>query len=260
MIVQAPQGTVADLTPYRPAFDVTGADIYPVSYPPGIHLGGSNTDISAVGDVTKKMVQAAGAKPVWMTLQIAWTGTAPSQSRPDLVPRFPTLLEERFMAYQAIANGARGLNFFGGHLTQVTRPADAELGWNWSFWTRVLQPLVTELASTAVGPALVAPDASPGVTASAKDVELVTRRTDQFVYVIAVRRGGATSQVTFSGLPRRRDGTPIAAGQALFEYVQQPLPPPIGAGSQEFRPVTASGGGFRDWLGPHDARVYRFAL
>jgi len=206
------------------------------------------------------MGQAAGTKPVWMTLQIAWTGTTPSTSRPDLVPRFPTLLEERFMAYQAIANGARGLTFFGGHLTQVTSPADAALGWNWTFWTRVLRPLVSELGSTAVGPALVAPTVSPGVTASAGDVELVTRRNAQFVYVIAVRRGGTTTQVTFKGLPRRNDGTAIAAGQALFEYVQEPLPPPIGAGSQQFRPVTASGGSFRDWLGPHDARVYRFAL
>ena len=46
----------------------------------------------------------------------------------------------------------------------------------------------------------------------------------------------------------------------LFEYVQEPPPPPIGAGRQAFRSVSAGGGGFRDWLGPHDARVYRFAL
>jgi hypothetical protein len=164
------------------------------------------------------------------------------------------------MAYQAIANGARGLAFFGGHLTQVTRPADAALGWNWSFWTRVLQPLVSELASTAVGRALVAPTVVPGVTASAGDVELVTRRNAEFVYLIAVRRGASTTQVTFSGLPKRNDGAAIATGQALFEYVQDPLPPPIGAGSQQFRSLSASGGSFRDWLGPHDARVYRFAL
>ena len=39
-----------------------------------------------------------------------------------LVPRFPSLHEERFMAYQAIVNGARGLDFFGGHLTEVCTP------------------------------------------------------------------------------------------------------------------------------------------
>ena len=45
------------------------------------------------------------------------------------------------MAYQAIVNGARGLTFFGGHLTQVATPADAKAGWNWTFWERVLRPL-----------------------------------------------------------------------------------------------------------------------
>ncbi len=256
VIIQAPHGSVAELTPYRPAFDITGADIYPISYPPGIHSSDStNKDISVVGDMTKKMVAAAGTKPVWMTLQIAWSGAAPSQDRPDRVPRFPTFHEERFMAYQAIVNGARGLNFFGGHMTQVTRPADAAAGWNWSFWEQVLRPLVAELASTAVGPALVAPDSRLPVKASASDVELRAREGDGFLYVIAVRRGGATSRVTFSGLPAR-----IGGGQALFEYVQQPPPPPIEPGHQTFRNVRVSGGTFADWLGPHDARVYRFPL
>ena len=260
VIIQAPHGTVAELTPYRPAFDITGADIYPVSYPPGIHGGSTNQDISVVGDMTKKMVAAAGTKPVWMTLQISWSGAAPSQDNPGTVPRFPTLHEERFMAYQAIVNGARGLNFFGGHMTQVTRPADALAGWNWTFWEQVLRPVLAELASTAVGPALVAPSSGAAVKASASDVELVTRETDAFLYVIAVRRGAATSRVAFSGLPLRHDGQPIGGGQALFEYVQDPPPPPIQAGQQTFRNVDVTGGGFRDWFGPHDARVYRFPL
>src|SRR5256884_1213704 len=50
VIIQAPRGTVADLTPYRPAFEITGADIYPVAYPPGQQAGRTNTDISLVGD------------------------------------------------------------------------------------------------------------------------------------------------------------------------------------------------------------------
>ena len=49
------------LTPYRPAFDITGADVYPVSYPPGTHTKTGNRDISVVGDVTRKMVTAPPA-------------------------------------------------------------------------------------------------------------------------------------------------------------------------------------------------------
>ena len=152
VITQAPRGSLAELVPYRPAFDITGADIYPVAYPPGRHSDLPNRNISVVGDVTKKMAGAAGRKPIWMTLQIAWSGITPSQERPDLVPRFPTLHEERFMAYQAIVNGSRGLIFFGGHLTQVMRPRDARTGWNWTFWERVLRPLLVELRSPSVLP------------------------------------------------------------------------------------------------------------
>jgi hypothetical protein len=255
VIIQAPVGTVADLTPYRRAFDITGADIYPVAYPPGRQAQRPNTDLSVVGDVTTTMVAAAGAKPIWMTLQIAWSGTATSKSRPGSVPRFPSLFDERFMAYQAIVNGARGLLFFGGHLTQITRPRDAKAGWNWTFWELVLRPLLLELTSTAVGPALVAPNAHATVTASTQDVELVARQDDRFLYVIAVRRSGPTTRVTFSGLP----GT-IRDGQVLFEYTQDPLPPPIGAGRQTFRTVGVTNGSFRDWFAPHDAHVYRFSV
>ena len=260
VIIQAPRSTVAELTPYRPAFDVTGADIFPIAYPPGEHSDLPNNDVSVVGDVTRKMIQAAGAKPVWTTLQIAWSGILPSAAKPGLVPRFPTLHEERFMAYQAIVAGARGLMFFGGHLTQVMKPADARAGWNWTFWELVLRPLLTELTSTAIQPALVARSSPAKVTSSAADVELVAREDDRFLYVIAVRRGGATTRVGFSGLPRKHDGSALAGGQVLFEYVQEPPPPPIQATKQAFRSIGVTNGAFRDWFGPHDVHVYRFTL
>src|SRR5437588_572608 len=156
VITQAPLGTPASLTPYRPAFDITGADIYPVSYPPGVHSDLPNKDISVVGDMTRKMVTAAGGKSVWMTLQIAWSG--------------------------AIQN--------------------------------------------------------------------------QTLYVIAVRRDPTTTnKVAFGGLP-----TTVSRGEVLFEYVQKPLSPPIDPTKQAFRVITVTNGGFQDWFGPHDARVYRFTL
>jgi hypothetical protein len=260
VITQAPRGSVKSLTSYRPAFDITGADIYPVAYPTGRHSDLPNRDISVVGDVTKKMVGAAGTKPVWMTLQIAWSGVTPNRQRPELVPRFPTLQEERFMAYQAIVSGARGLIFFGGQLTQVMRPRDAQLGWNWTFWDQVLRPLVVELTSPSVLPALTAPVAKPAIRATAADVEVTARRSGSVLHVIAVRRGGTTSRVTFNGLPRKLNGAPLTAGQVMFEYIQDPLPPPLQPDKQQFRFVTVRNGSFKDWFGPHDVHVYRFNL
>jgi hypothetical protein len=255
VIVQAPIGTPAQLRPYRPAFDITGADIYPVSYPPGTHAQTANRDISVVGDITKKMVAVAGGKPVWMTLQIVWSGVIPSQQSPAHVPRFPSLPAERFMAYQAIVNGAGGLVFFGGHLTEISPPEDAAAGWNWTFWERVLRPVVAELASPELAPALTAPAAQSAVRTSASGIELAVRRAGTFLYVIAVRRSGGVGRVTFSGLPAT-----VSAGEVLFEYEQRPLPPPIVADHQVFRRLEVAGGSFSDWFALHDVHVYRFAL
>ena len=236
VVVMAPRGTAQSLVPYRRTYDVAGVDIYPVAYPPGRHSDLKPTDIGVVGDQARWLRMGAGTKPFWVTLQVAWSGVLPPH-----VPRFPSNAELRFMAYQAIAAGARGLVFFGGHLTQVMTPADARAGWNWSFWQQSLEPLVRQLASDSLAPALTAP-AGPAVRASAKDVELATRRTADFTYLIAVRRGGATSRVQFTGLPKTLRG-----GQVLFEYE-----------NGQFRSVGVAGGAFTDWLGPHDARVYRF--
>jgi hypothetical protein len=252
VIVQAPRGKVDGLVPYRPALDIAGVDIYPVSYPPGIHTDQNNKDISVVGDLTRWIKQAAGTKPVWVTLQIAWSGVIPTKQKPNVVPRFPTAHELRFMAYQAIVNGARGLVFFGGHLPEVMSPADARAGWNWTFWREALEPLVRELASDSLAPALTAP-AGPKVAAGT-GVEVMSRRAGGFVYVVAARRNATTSQVRITGLPKS-----IRGGQVLFEYVQDPPPPPIDPTKQKFRSVAVSGGAFRDWFGPHDVHVYRFA-
>jgi hypothetical protein len=82
------------------------------------------------------------------------------------------------------------------------------------------------------------------VRADASDVGVVTRRSGEFVYVIAVRRAQLTSQVRFSGLAGSD-----RQGEVLSEYAN-------GA----FRAVAVADSSFRDWLGPHDARVYRFQV
>ena len=84
--------------------------VYPITYPPGNHSDLPNKEISLVADWTKIIKQAAGEKPVWMTLQIAWAGTATAGK----TLRFPTFPQQRYMAYAAIINGARGVNFQGG--------------------------------------------------------------------------------------------------------------------------------------------------
>jgi hypothetical protein len=238
VVVMAPRGTSQALVPYRRTLDVAGVDVYPLSYPPGTHTSLKNKDVSVVGDQARWLRAGVGTKPFWMTLQIAWSGILPPHT-----PRFPSNTELRFMAYQALANGARGLVFFGGHIDEVMTPADARAGWNWTFWEQALRPLVQQLASASLAPALTAPASRLTVTASTKDVELATRQTAEFTYLLAVRRGGGTSRVQFTGLPKSLRG-----GQVLFEY-----------SNGQFRSVGVAGGAFTDWFAPRDARVYRFA-
>jgi hypothetical protein len=234
--------TVDAIRPYAAACDVHGIDIYPVSRPPGLHAGGPpvNTDISVVGDMTRIVAEATGRRAIWTTLQIAWNGVFP----PHPVV-FPTLQQARFMAYDAVVAGARGLFFFGGQFKQVMNAADRQRGWNWTYWQKVQRPLLEELADPEHTQALTAPDAALPITADAADIATSVRETADFLYLIAVRKSPtAVGPVRFRGLPAA-----ISEGMVLAH-----------PGGNPVRNVSVVGGAFTDPspYRPHNARVYRF--
>ena len=271
-LVQAPRGTVASLKRYYAGWDVGGIDIYPVSYPPGVHSEEKNKELSMVGDFTRMMKQVAGEKPFWMTLQIAFSGVV----KPGRTLRFPTFPEQRFMAYEAIINGARGLTYFGGGLPQTLNERDKPLGFNWTYFDRVMRPLLEEIGpKSPILPALLAPnskiqlkvavEAPPKravankeeegnrqatapkqfvqdeVVADAIAIEFLVREAGNSIYVLACKKEGPTIHVRFSGLPREIHGA--GAGTVVFE---------------EPRKVDAEHGSFADWFGPFEVHVYQF--
>lgn len=236
----APRGTVQDLQPYNSAADILALDIYPVSVPPGKNSLLANKEISMVGDWTQFLAQVAnGQKQYWMIEQIAWSGVTP----PANTLIFPTYRQSRFMAYQAIINGARGLMFFGGNVASTLNAQDAPLGWNWTFWEEVLKPVVQQVGDHSVlAKALVAPDSPLPITisgATAPDVEFCVREAPPYLYILASKREGATANVTFSGLPAW-----AVNGEVLYESP---------------RTVTAQNGQFTDTFAPFDVHVYRFS-
>lgn len=235
-ITHAPRGTIESLRPYNAMTDIIATDIYPIGYPPGTHSLLANKQISMVGDYTKRMMELAGGRmSVWMTLQIAWSGVM----KPGKTLRFPTFAEERFMTYQAIINGARGLIYFGGHLPQAMTSEDAALGWNWRFWHRVLRPVIEEIGEKSpLYPALVAPNSALPIKVSGGNVEFCIRESGDELFILAAQREGATSNVKFAGLPPG-----VTKGEVLFE-------PP--------RMIEAKDGTFTDWFGPFEVHVYRF--
>lgn len=239
VIIQAPRGTPESLRKYDATGDIMGVDIYPISYPPGIHSLLTNKDISLVGDHARIISKALqGKQPFWMVLQISWSGVL----KPGRTLRFPTFPEERFMTYEAIINGARGLFYFGGGNEKSLSAQDKQLGWNWTFWSRVLEPLIEEIGTRSpLYPALVAPDSTGRFRVSDEDaIEFCAREANGELFLLACQRGHKTEKVEFTGLPAS-----IQSGEVLYEAP---------------RTVDVNHGKFTDWFAPFDVHVYRFKL
>lgn len=229
----APRNTPEELREYCKGCDVTGVDIYPVTMPMGLHSHLPNKELSVVGDYTTWITDAAGpGKAIIMVLQVAFSGTRPPKPRV-----FPTLHQERYMAYQAIIKGARGLLFYGMNVSLEGR--DAELGYNWSFWQEVLAPVIRELGEKSpLHPALLGPDVDAGVQAAgAPGLEMVCREAGGSLYLLAAKREGPEAEVRFTGAR--------LAGEVEVMF--------------EGRRLQAAGGAFTDRFGPNDVHVYRLA-
>ena len=110
----APRNTIKTLKKYNEACDISGVDIYPV--PAGKSVGGhsemDDKTISCIGKYTQKMRRTVDdRKPVIMILQGFSWGKYYNPKAKDC--RFPTYVEMRYMAWDAIINGAKGIFYYG---------------------------------------------------------------------------------------------------------------------------------------------------
>jgi hypothetical protein len=230
--IQAPRGTAQDLAPYTAVTDIHGVDHYPVTFAdadPDLHEVGTWTD-------TIRSVTSSGA--VWTTLQVCASGS----SGPDGSFVLPTKVQERYMIYDAILNGARSLAFYGGNLDRCWNAGDAARGWNWTFWDTVLEDLVQEInAASPIAPALVKPGSTRVLESTDATTQVISREgaTPSELWVIAARHGPGTEPVTISGLPESvRDGTVYT----------------------EDRSIEVRNGSFIDTFSRWDVHVYHFAV
>ena len=226
--VQPARGSGPELARYSRVTDVHGVNHYPVS------LGNPNPDLREVGRWTDILSWATPNQAVWTTLGICWRWSYDGEGNFAL----PTRREQRYMIYTAILNGARSLAFYGGNLPQCWNAVDAQYRWSWTYWERVLEPLVREIgALSPLAPALVSPGTTVVLPTSDPSVQAI-RRTGAGgeVWVIAARSGEGTQQVSIGGLP---------AGASLAEvYV-------------EGRSVGVANGALTDDFGRWDVHVYR---
>ena len=116
--------------------NIGGIDIYP--YLSQFTNFCAKKNISCVGEMTDKIVATLGSnKPIWMGLQ----GFTTSPEGYGGVP--PSLIQTRFMAYDAIVHGATGIFWW-----------DYGLKTSDDMW-RSLKLMATELTNTNISPALL---------------------------------------------------------------------------------------------------------
>ena len=126
---------------YMDAIDITGCDYYSVRP--------THNDLERIGRMTDRWRLAGRGKPVWMVLQAFSWHTAKPDKYPE--PAYPSFAESRFMAWDAIVHGARGVMYWGSYLIDAP-------GFRQSIYA-----MTAELAT--LGPLLVCPEqAGVGVT------------------------------------------------------------------------------------------------
>ncbi|HDP35564.1 MAG TPA: hypothetical protein ENN29_10695 [Candidatus Hydrogenedentes bacterium] len=155
----APRNQIAQLAMFNQGADIVGCDIYPIPFTPKVgHSDLAERSLAAVGAYTRRMQQAAPGKPVWMVLQgFGWGDIQPERSEAERRElRRPTYEESRFMAYDAIARGARGILYWG----------TASIEKDSTLWQDLMR-LAAELR--ALQPVLSAHDAPIGIHVEVKE-------------------------------------------------------------------------------------------
>ncbi len=105
-INEAQRSDVKFVRQYLGWIDITGCDIYPISE--------RNRNVVRVGVGTERWKQAGRGKPVYMVLQaFGWGELGDYYGHRKTV--YPSFAESRFMAYDVIAHGARGILYWGSH-------------------------------------------------------------------------------------------------------------------------------------------------
>ncbi len=112
----APRNTPDQLRLFSKSADIVGCDIYPEKEGVTGHSDIRDHSLSAVGGYTDIMQNSAPGKPIWMVLQaFSWEllkDPIPEQLNPQL---FPSYKDSRFMAWDAILHGAKGILYWGSY-------------------------------------------------------------------------------------------------------------------------------------------------
>jgi len=203
----APVNLISTMQKYNNTTDVVAVDVYPIvphgitpSYallPDGMQGDLLNTYPSQVGEYVEKMKKVVNnAKPIFAVLQgFAWELLKPEKERTMDMVKFPTYLENRFMAYNAIVHGANGIVYWGWKYT----PQPSEFMKN-------LYKVTTELAE--MQDVLAAHTINLGITKQYHElgfsvdtgVEILAKKVNDKIYLLTVNSDKNPVKISLNGL------------------------------------------------------------
>lgn len=233
--------------------DIYATDLYPI---PRERKYGRlpNHDITQMRDYIAALKKGYGEKPVLLVLQ-AWAW----EPLKDGEKGYPTVRESRFMAYQAVIHGAKGLHYYGQ--VHCTKPNSAASLWSQSkdpatakkefeeclrlnslFWERH-KPFFQELEKVSAIFVLRDAKAADAITVAKQDpagergIEGVTKQGEKGPILLAVNADTKARTATFR--------LPAAAREAKEVHVLF-----------ENRMLAVKDGEFTDKFEPYDTHVY----
>jgi len=204
----APRNLARTLIGFSEGAQIISCDIYPVipcglkemyAIENGFHGDLLNQTASSVGEYTRKMRRVAGKdRSVWMVLQaFAWEGLREPKDRDSAKIVFPTYSQLRFMAYDAIINGANGILFWGTEFV----PCHSNLWDDLERVTKEISNISPVLLSTSLKNPLSVGYVELGYSMD-NAVEMIVKRYNRKTYIITANRSPYPVKVTFSGAER----------------------------------------------------------
>lgn len=133
---------------YLDAIDISGCDMYPIKS--SQVNGGAKGRLAmhriatlGIGKDAKRWTVISEGKPVWMVLQaFSWHELGVlSENYKGRPIAYPSFVESRYMAYDVIANGTRGINYF--HMKFLTSNEFRESLYALTNELNALQPFLT---------------------------------------------------------------------------------------------------------------------
>jgi hypothetical protein len=232
---------------YLDACDIISEDIYPV--PDKLRKDGQayNLELPMVGEHSKKIVEMSSVngvqkKPLWMVLQaFGWKSLNKMFKNPD-THIAPTLAELRYMAYDAIVNGATGIVYWGLEFEKLDQESSKILWNNVKMVAGELKanyPILT--SQTEINNSylkVITPDSTT------KPIKTLLRLANNKIYVIAVNASDKTlEKVTFDTQKLYK----ASVSQITETYSKKAV-------------VVNENASWSDKFGPYDVKIYETNL